>query len=212
MNKLNAVFLTTALASAAAVSAQTPETTSPQGEPPNQQTPSQQGVASSETRSESGKAVTSEEFVKRAAQSNLAEIKVSELAQRKASSPEVKQYAQQMISDHTKANTELARLAQSQNIEVPDDTDLMHKASMKLLQTKSGEEFDTAYMEQMDKDHKKAVELFESASSSPKVDKELQAFASKMLPKLHEHHEQVAQIESKQPKASASAESSSSRR
>ena len=155
---------------------------------------------------------TSKEFVKRAAQSNLAEIKVSELAQSKAQSPDVKKFAQQMIEDHTQANAELAQIAKTKNLEVPDDADMMHKASMKLLQGKSGSSFDTAYMQQMDKDHQKAIDLFQSASSSPKVDKDLQAFASKTLPKLEQHHHLVAQIESKQGSSSASAGSSSSKR
>jgi putative membrane protein len=155
---------------------------------------------------------SSEEFVKTAAQSNLAEIKVSELAQQKAQSEDVKKFAQQMISDHTKANAELAKIAKDKNLKVPDDTDMMHKASMKMLQGKSGASFDSAYMEQMDKDHQKAIELFQSASSSPKVDKELQAFATKTLPKLQQHHHMVAQVESKQPTSSASAESSTQRK
>jgi predicted outer membrane protein len=148
----------------------------------------------------------SQSFVKRAAQSNLAEIKVSQLAQSQAHSPAVKQFAQKMIDDHTKANSELAQLAQTKNLKVPDDTDLMHKASMKMLQSKSDESFDTAYMKQMDKDHKKTIELFQSAAASPKVDKELQAFASKVLPKLQDHEHQVAQVQSNVPSRSASSQ------
>jgi putative membrane protein len=155
---------------------------------------------------------SSEDFVKHAAQSNLAEIKVSELAQQKAQSADVKKFADQMVQDHTKANEELAQIAKSKNLKVPDDTDMMHKASMKMLQGKSGASFDTAYMEQMDKDHQKAIELFQSASSSPKVDKELQAFATKTLPKLQQHHHMVAQVEAKQPSSSAAADSSSKSR
>jgi putative membrane protein len=155
---------------------------------------------------------SSEDFVKRAAQSNLAEIKVSQLAQSKAQSPEVKKFAQQMITDHTQANAELSRIAMSKNVKVPDDTDMMHKASMKMLQGKSGASFDSAYMEQMDKDHQKTIELFQSAAASPKVDKDLQAFASKTLPKLQEHHHLVAQIDSKKSSSSAAAGSSSTTR
>jgi putative membrane protein len=152
---------------------------------------------------------TSEQFVKLAAQSNLAEIKVSQLAESKAQSAEVKKFAQQMIADHTKANAELTRIAMGKSVKVPDDTDMMHKASMKLLQTKSGASFDSAYMEQMDKDHQKAIELFQSASASPKVDKELQAFATKTLPKLQQHHHLVAQVDAKQSSSSAAAGTSS---
>jgi putative membrane protein len=168
---------------------------------------------SDERSSSSGhEKLSSKEFVKRAAQANLAEIKVSELAQSKAQSADVKQFAQQMITDHTKASAELSKIATAKGIKVPDDTDMMHKASMKMLQGKSGESFDKSYMEHMDKDHQKAIELFQSAASSADVDPELKAFASKTLPKLQEHHHLVAQVEAKQPSASASAGSSSSKR
>jgi putative membrane protein len=156
--------------------------------------------------------ITSQDFVKRAAQANLAEIKVSQLAEQKAQSPEVKQFAQKMIEDHTKASADLAALAKTKNLKVPDDTDMMHKASMKMLQAKSGDSFDSAYMEQMNKDHQKVIDLFQSASAAPKVDKELQAFASKMLPKLEQHHQLVAQVEAQMPTMSAAKKGSSTNR
>jgi putative membrane protein len=151
--------------------------------------------------------LTSEDFVKHATEANLAEIKVSELALTKAQNPDVKKFAQHMIDDHTKANSELAQVASSKHLKVPDDTDMMHKSSMKLLQTKSGANFDSAYMEQMKKDHAKAVELFRSASTSAKLDPELQKLASKLLPKLEQHEQMVSQVESKLPSRSASSSS-----
>jgi hypothetical protein len=55
-----------------------------------------------------------------------------------------------------------------------------------------------------DKDHKKTIELFQAAAASPQVDKDLQALASKLLPKLQEHEQMVSQVESKLPSRSAS--------
>jgi putative membrane protein len=164
------------------------------------------GTGADSSRSEGGadRSLDSKDFVKRAAQSNFAEIKVSQLAQSKAQSPEVKQFAQQMIDDHTQANSELAQLAKTKNLKVPDDADMMHKAALKMLQAKSGESFDTAYMKQMNKDHQKTIELFQAASTAPQVDKDLQAFASKVLPKLQQHEHLVTQVESKLPSRSAS--------
>jgi putative membrane protein len=52
-------------------------------------------------------------FVKKASESNLAEIKLSELALQKASSDKVKEYAQTMIQHHTMAQTELASIVSS---------------------------------------------------------------------------------------------------
>jgi putative membrane protein len=162
--------------------------------------------SASATGGEANDSLDSQDFVKRAAQSNFAEIKVSQLAESQAQSPEVKKFARQMIDDHTQANAELAKLAQTKNLKVPDDTDLMHKASMKMLQGKSGGSFDQAYMKQMDKDHQKTIKLFQSAATSPKVDKDLQALASKLLPKLQEHEHLVTQIKPQTSTRSASSE------
>lgn len=145
--------------------------------------------------------LTSKEFVKRAAQSNVAEIRVSQLALSKTQNPDVRAFAQQMIDDHSKANSELAQVAKTQNLEVPDAPDMMHRASMKLLQAKSGDSFDSAYMEQMNKDHQKTIKLFQSASSSNEVDPQLKALATKTLPILEQHHQHVAQLETKKSTA-----------
>ncbi len=49
-------------------------------------------------------------FVKKAAESNLAEIQLSELAMKKSSNQQVKDYAQMMIKHHTMAQSELASM------------------------------------------------------------------------------------------------------
>jgi putative membrane protein len=149
--------------------------------------------------------IDSKHFVTKAAQANLAEIKTSQLALEKAQSPDVKSFAQRMIDDHQKANSELQSIAQSENLKVPDDTDMKHKAAMKMLQAKSGTGFDSAYIDQMNKDHDKTIALFQSAANSSKVDPQLKQFASKTLPILEQHHQLVAKLESNKESRSASA-------
>jgi predicted outer membrane protein len=89
------------------------------------------------------------------------------------------------------------------------DTDTMHKAAMQMLEARSGDGFDKAYIEQMTKDHEKAVALFESAASSQKVDKELQSLASTILPTLHDHHMQIEKLSSGRSAAASDASPSS---
>ena len=171
------------------------------------------GDRSSDTSGKTGmKEPTSEEFVKKAAQANFAEIEVSKLAQTKAESSDVKSFAQRMIDDHSQANSELAQIAKTQNLKVPLDADLKHKASMTMLKARKGESFDTAYMKEMDKDHTAAVNLFQAASTSSKLSPELKAFAAKTLPKLEQHHQLVAQVEQSLPTRSASKSAGDSKR
>src|SRR5205823_909236 len=60
------------------------------------------------------------EFVRKAAEGGLAEVELGQLATQKASSPDVKQFGQRMVNDHTKANDELKEVAQKQGISIPD--------------------------------------------------------------------------------------------
>jgi putative membrane protein len=52
-------------------------------------------------------------------------------------------------------------------------------------------------MEQMVKDHKEDVALFETAADNTKLDAELRAYAKKTLPTLRDHLNQAQTIQSK---------------
>jgi predicted outer membrane protein len=60
-------------------------------------------------------------FVTEAAESSMSEIRQGQLASERASNEKVKQFAQQMVQDHTKANQELMSLAANKGITIPQD-------------------------------------------------------------------------------------------
>src|SRR5436190_3450929 len=62
-------------------------------------------------------------FVREAAIGGLAEVKSAELAKSKASSAQVKSFAEQMVKDHMKANQELEQLAKQKGMELPTALD-----------------------------------------------------------------------------------------
>src|SRR4051794_5483653 len=88
-------------------------------------------------------------FALKAAQGGLAEVKMGQLAQEKASNPDVKAFGQQMVDDHTKANDELKTLAQGQSMNLPADVDAKHQAKYDKLSKLSGADFDKAYVKDM---------------------------------------------------------------
>jgi putative membrane protein len=143
-------------------------------------------------------------FVKLAGEANLAEIEAGKLAAKKAQSPEVKQFAEQMVKDHTQASTALEGLAKPKSLDVPKSVNAEHKAAMENLKGLSGADFDSAYMAQMKKDHDKAVALFTSASTATGVDKDLQGFAKKTLPTLEHHQHMAGDLNMKQASATNS--------
>lgn len=126
------------------------------------------------------------QFMAQAAQSNMAEIALSQLALRRASSNEVKKYAQQMIRDHSQANTRLVQLAQQKRVTLPTNLDAKHQAIMAQLQQLSGEGFDQEYMMAMHNDHAQAAMLFQNGARQAQ-DRDVKAFASNTLPKIQGH-------------------------
>lgn len=56
------------------------------------------------------------DFMKFAAKGGLAEVELGQMAAQKASDPGVKEFANRMIRDHSKANTALSELASSKGV------------------------------------------------------------------------------------------------
>jgi putative membrane protein len=130
------------------------------------------------------------EFVVKAGMGGLAEVQMGNLALQKASSADVKAFAQRMVTDHSKANAELAQFATTKGLALPTELADEHKAGYDHLNGLSGAEFDKAYMQHMVSDHEKDVAEFDKASTSA-TDADLKAWAGKTLPTLKAHLEQA---------------------
>jgi putative membrane protein len=144
-----------------------------------------------------GQSLSTEEqqFVKKAAAGGLAEVKLSELAKDRASDTKVKDFAAQMVTDHTQANNELKPIAESNKVPVPTRLQGEGEVAYKHLEKLSGSKFDAAYVKVMVSDHDKTVSAFEDASSKVK-NPDLKAFVDKTLPVLRQHKEHIHAIAS----------------
>jgi putative membrane protein len=139
-------------------------------------------------------------FMRTASQSSMAEIAHGELATKNASSQEVRNFAQRMVDDHTKANAELKALASKQQTTLPAELGQKHQAMQDKLAKMKGEEFDRAYMQHMVGAHTEAVKLFEQESKNGK-DADTRAWAAKTLPVVQEHLKLATAINAKVGKA-----------
>jgi len=203
---------------------------------------------------------SSESFVHSAWSSGEKEIRVSQLALRKAQQPEVRALAQTIVNDHTRANEELKQIAMRKGIDIAsltntgrynanaqstrhaggttaergqqstaqrensnvasDNTSRTdsttsrsdssisrtdgsntqtnrvggdHSAdSLRQLETVSDGDFDRQYISAMARGHHKAIAEFESAAKMG--DSDIKEFASKTLPTLRRHQEEVQRI------------------
>jgi putative membrane protein len=136
------------------------------------------------------------EFVTKAGIGGLAEVQMGNLGLSKASSADVKAFAQRMVTDHSNANAELAQLATAKGVALATELDADHKAAFDHLSSLSGAEFDKAYMKHMVEDHEKDVAEFDKASTTA-GDSDLKAWAGKTLPTLKEHLELAKSVSSK---------------
>lgn len=136
--------------------------------------------------------MTAEQFVAAAVPSNLFEIQSSELALQRASTANVQQFAQQMITDHTAAGARLqALLAQNATVEAPPmSLDPPHEAMLTQLTNATAENFDVVYINLQLQAHEEAVSLF-SAYSTSGDDPVLRLFAAETLPVLRHHLSEV---------------------
>jgi len=67
-------------------------------------------------------------FVMEAGPGGLAEVELGRLAAQKGQSADVKKFGQRMVTDHTKANAELKKLAASKGITLPAEMNAEQKA------------------------------------------------------------------------------------
>ncbi|HEY9300300.1 MAG TPA: DUF4142 domain-containing protein [Phormidium sp.] len=126
-------------------------------------------------------------FMNKAAQGNMAEIRLSQLALQRATNNEVKQYAQQMIDQHTQANNQLMQLARQKGVTLPRQLDTQHRQIEGQLRQLSGASFDQAYMRAMVNDHAQTAALFQRQAEQGQ-DQDVVAYASTLLPAIQQHY------------------------
>jgi putative membrane protein len=75
---------------------------------------SKTGEAASTTKASTAPAAKT--FMQEAASGGLVEVKLGKIAAQRASSSDVKEFGQRMVTDHTKANDELKDIASRKNV------------------------------------------------------------------------------------------------
>jgi putative membrane protein len=149
-----------------------------------------------EEKLESARAERNANFVVESGLGNQYEIEAARLALMKGKHAKVKEYANMMVSDHNTAGDELKSLAGRKNITMTNTLTSKYQDKLqKLTDAKAGEEFDKEYMSQMVSSHKTMIDDFEDIAEGDKNDSELQAWTTKMLPKLKSHHEMAQRTE-----------------
>lgn len=126
------------------------------------------------------------DFLVDAAEVNMEEIRLGQLAQQMGTTSYVKDLGKKMEDAHTGFLGDLKQLAKSKNITLPSAPTDNAQADYSDLSSKSGNNFDKAYTDLMVSKHNDAIELFERASSEC-TDIDIKNWASISLPELRAH-------------------------
>lgn len=135
-----------------------------------------------------------QEFFRLAYQGNNAEIQTSRLALERSQNDDIRDYAQRMITEHTRANEQLTRYATQQNIQLPSErVDPLNQAIAARLGQLSGEAFEQAYVEAQTNAHLRTIALYRTEIAQGQT-QGLRTYASQLLPNIEQHYEMASEM------------------
>jgi putative membrane protein len=154
----------------------------------NQKTEDTKEVANEQNdqKFDSNKKEKDADFLVDAAEINMMEIQLGQLAQTNGVSQDVKSMGKMMEDSHSKSLTELKGLAAKKTITLPESITEDNKDSYEKLSKKTGKDFDKEYCDKMVDGHKDAISKFEKAAENSE-DMDVKEWARATLPTLREH-------------------------
>jgi putative membrane protein len=129
-------------------------------------------------------------FLEAAAEMNLEEIKLGQLAQNNSTMVEIQRFGKMMEDEHTSSLKALQALAAKKDVVIPTSLSKDSEKTYKKLSDKTGEDFDKEYCDIIVKEHKDAIDEF-SEQSTHAADGDIRSWAASMLPALRMHLDQA---------------------
>ena len=126
------------------------------------------------------------EFMTKAASGGLLEVQLGQQVAQKATTPDAKQFAQQMVTDHTKANAELKALAAQKNMTLPTTLGEDQQKVYDEVLAEKGADLDKKYVSAMLTDHQEDIKQYQEAVTKS-GDADIKTYAQKQLPVLQMH-------------------------
>jgi putative membrane protein len=165
------------------------------GAPPDAAEPSAAtaGTAGNEATGRVDRSAT-QQFISQATASNLAEIAEARYALSYSQSAEVKQFAQTMIADHTRANDQLDMIAMAHGYATTVAQSRQDELSLHKLMQAHGKRFDADYSKAQASDHREVISLFRRAAQNPNIAPQVRRFAQMALPTLQDHLNMANQL------------------
>jgi putative membrane protein len=177
-----------ALCAGSALAAETPLP------PPGPSTPPGAAPAPAAPPSAVQTKISTQDYVNKAITGDLFEVEASKLAQEKAQGAPVKEFAKQMIDDHSEATEKIkGALPKSEGIKFPPGLDSKHQEMLKQLQAAKGVEFDKLYLDMQIAAHEDGWKLHKAYGDSGDVPA-LKAAANELAKVVEAHLTRVREI------------------
>jgi len=133
-------------------------------------------------------------FLKKAAHLGEKEVALSRIAAERATNPQVRAFASEMVTTHNAANAELAALIQQKGARLDDhDRAIEQRELAKKWNEKKGADFDEDYLEAIIEAHEDTIDVLENGVDSK--DGDISAYASKLLPIVKAHLAHAEKLE-----------------
>lgn len=128
---------------------------------PSQQPQAGPGMGTPDSTAPTGQNFADQSFLAKAIADGDAEVQLGQLAEQKSQSNDVKQFAQKMVSDHSQMGEKWFKpVAKQLGVAESKSHDKKDKKLIAKLETLSGPQFDTEYIQAMVKDHKEDMKNF----------------------------------------------------
>jgi putative membrane protein len=133
------------------------------------------------------------QFMNTAANDDMIEAHVGQMAEAQASDSGVKDFAKRLADDHSRAYSQLLELANKTGDTIPRGVNIRRDHAATQLEHLKGTRFDRAFVSEEISDHQRALAKFkrEAAHGS---DPDVKALASQMIPILEQHLNTARQL------------------
>jgi putative membrane protein len=125
-------------------------------------------------------------FMKMAAQADMTEAHIGQMAETQAAQSQVKDFAQKLTHDHTDAYQQLTALAAKTGASIPKGIDVRKILAVEQLTKLKGTRFDRQFVQDEIRDHQKALAAFKREAQHGQ-DPDVKTYAGKMIPVLEDH-------------------------
>lgn len=133
------------------------------------------------------KAMTDQQFVNFAAQTDMTEAHLGQMAEKQSKSSAIQNYAQMLVTDHDQDFGNLHTAAQQANLTVPGSIDAMHnKMMIDPLEKLKGAAFDRRFEYEMIRGHEQAIAVYKEEAKAA-TNPQIQQYAANALPVLQKH-------------------------